>query len=55
MKIPYGLHSIDKKDIKAVIKSLKGKYITQGSNVSTFENKFKKIVGAKHAVAVSSC
>jgi len=53
--IPYGLHSIDKKDIKAVIKSLKGKYITQGSNVSTFENKFKKIVGAKHAVAVSSC
>ena len=55
MKIPYGYHSIDNKDIKAVIKSLKGKYITQGSNVSNFENRFKKIVGAKYAVATSSC
>ena len=55
MKIPYGIHSIDNDDIKEVIKALKSNHITQGKTVKKFENNFKNIVGAKYAVAVSSC
>ena len=53
--IPYGKHHIDKDDIKAVIKVLKSKNLTQGPLVDYFEKKVSKYVGAKYAVAISSC
>ena len=52
--IPYGKHFIDKDDEKAVIQTLHSGYLTQGPEVSKFENKFAKYVGSKYAVAVSS-
>ena len=55
MNIPYGNHYIDKKDAKAVIKSLNNKFITQGPLIYKFEQKICKIVKSKYAVAVSSC
>tara|TARA_B100000963_G_scaffold187057_1_gene162746 strand:- start:32509 stop:33702 length:1194 start_codon:yes stop_codon:yes gene_type:complete len=53
--IPYGKHFIDSKDIKSVIKNLKSGSITQGPTIEKFENKIKKILNCKYAVAVSSC
>ena len=53
--IPYGKHHIDKKDIKSVIKVLKSNNLTQGPLISAFEKKVSKYVGAKYAVAVTSC
>ena len=52
--IPYGRQAIDQKDIDAVIKTLKGDFITQGPKVQEFENKFAYYVGAKYSVAVNS-
>jgi len=52
--IPYSTQSINTSDIKSVIKVLKSKYITQGNTVEKFENKIKKIVKSKFAVATNS-
>lgn len=54
-KIPYGKHFIDQNDIKYVSNVLKSNNLTQGSTVKEFEKKISKYVGAKYAVAVSSC
>ena len=52
--ITYGKQSIDNKDIKSVIKVLKGDLITQGPKVDEFESVLKKKFGAKYSCAVSS-
>ncbi len=52
--IPYGLHSIDKDDIQAVMEVLKGDWITTGPKVEEFERALASYVNAKHAVAVNS-
>ena len=52
--INYGKHSIDKLDEKAVLKTLKSKNITQGSEVIKFENNLSKFFGSKYASALSS-
>jgi UDP-4-amino-4,6-dideoxy-N-acetyl-beta-L-altrosamine transaminase len=53
-KIPYSKQHINKDDISAVAKALKGNFITQGPNIISFENQVKKFTGAKYAVAVNS-
>ena len=53
--IPYGKHHIDEEDIKSVIGVLKSKNLTQGPLVEIFEKEVSKYVGAKYAVAVTSC
>ena len=53
--IPYGKHHIDKEDIKSVIEVLKGDNLAQGPLISAFEREISKYVGAKYAVAVTSC
>ncbi len=55
MKIPYGLHFIDKEDLKSVSKALQKKFITQGPIVEKFEKKICNYLKVKYAVAVSSC
>ena len=54
MKINYGLHYIDKKDIRNVTKILKSNFLTQGPTVNEFEKKLKKRFGAKYCLAVAS-
>ncbi len=53
--IPYSRQYIDSNDIKHVVKTLKSKLITQGPIIEKFEKLICKFVGAKYAVAVSSC
>jgi len=52
--IPYGRQSIDERDIRSVIRVLRGELITQGKEVPEFEGKVRRYVGTKHAVAVNS-
>lgn len=52
--LAYGRQNIDDKDIEAVIKVLKGDYLTTGPFVKEFEEKVANYVGAKYAVAVSN-
>lgn len=54
MKINYGKQSIDKEDIKKVIKTLKSDFLTCGPKIKEFEKRFANYVGVKYAVAVSS-
>ena len=52
--ISYGKQSIHQSDIDAVIKVLKGDWLTQGPAVKTFEDDLQKYFGAKHVCAVSN-
>lgn len=52
--VSYGKQYIDKNDINYVIKTLKGDYLTQGPNVTKFENKLCQILKSKKALCVSS-
>jgi UDP-4-amino-4,6-dideoxy-N-acetyl-beta-L-altrosamine transaminase len=50
--IPYGRQSIDESDIEAVVRVLKGDWLTQGPHVEEFEEALADRVGARHAIAV---
>ena len=52
--ISYSKQYIDKKDISAVVKTLKSNFITQGDKVNEFEKKLKRYFGARHCCVVSS-
>ncbi len=52
--INYGKQNIDKRDISAVVKGLRNNYLTSGPNTISFEQNFKKKVGASYAVSCSS-
>ncbi len=52
--IPYGRQYVDNSDVNSVIKALKKDFITQGSIINEFEEKFAKYTDSKYAVAVSS-
>ena len=55
MKIfSYSKQTISKKDIKSVTKILKSNFLTQGPTIEKFENKIKKFVKSRYAVAVNS-
>ena len=54
MLISYGRQSINRDDIKEVIKSLKSDFITQGPLVQKFEGLLKNFFKCKHAIAVSN-
>jgi UDP-4-amino-4,6-dideoxy-N-acetyl-beta-L-altrosamine transaminase len=52
--IPYARQDIDDADIEAVVKVLRGDWITQGPTVPAFEKAVAGKCGAQHAVAVNS-
>ncbi|MGD6894406.1 UDP-4-amino-4,6-dideoxy-N-acetyl-beta-L-altrosamine transaminase [Bacillus infantis] len=52
--LPYGKQWIDEEDIEAVVKVLKGDYLTTGPAIKAFEQKVAEYVGAKFAVAFSN-
>lgn len=52
--ISYGKQFISEQDIESVVKVLRSDYLTQGPNISGFEQAFASYVGSKYAVAVSN-
>ena len=55
MKIsPYSKQSLNKADIKNVVRILKSDFITQGPEILNFEKNFAKYVNSKYAVACNS-
>lgn len=52
--IPYSRQTISSDDIKAVVRVLKSDWLTQGKNVSDFEESLSKYVGSKYVVVFSS-
>jgi perosamine synthetase len=52
--LPYSRQSIDGADIAAVVKVLKGDWLTQGPAVAAFEKAVAGYCGARHAVAFSN-
>lgn len=52
--LPYGQQWLDEQDIEAVVKVLRGDFVTQGPAIQTFERKFAEYVGAKYAVAFAN-
>ena len=53
--ISYGRQHIDEEDIQAVVDCLRSGAITQGPKIAEFEQAIANYVGARYAVAVSSC
>jgi len=52
--IPYGRQWVSESDIAAVEAVLRSDFLTQGPCVPRFEDDLRRLVGAKHAVAVNS-
>lgn len=52
--IPYSHQSIHAHDIRAVVETLKGDFLTQGPAVAAFERALSKSCRTRYAVAVSS-
>lgn len=52
--IPYGRQVVDEDDIAAVVGVLRSDWLTTGPVVASFESAFAALVGASHAVAVTS-
>ena len=52
--LSYGKQWIDQNDIDAVVKTLKGDFLTQGPKVKEFEEKICDITDAKYCVAVTN-
>ncbi|MFC3886636.1 UDP-4-amino-4,6-dideoxy-N-acetyl-beta-L-altrosamine transaminase [Bacillus songklensis] len=52
--LSYGKQWIDEEDIQAVIKVLRGDYLTTGPEVGRFEEEIAKYVGSKYAVSFSN-
>lgn len=52
--IPYSTQDINEADIKAVVATLRSRWLTQGPAIERFEKAIAKKVGAKFAVAFNS-
>ncbi|MEW5801196.1 MAG: UDP-4-amino-4,6-dideoxy-N-acetyl-beta-L-altrosamine transaminase [bacterium] len=52
--IPYSHQWLDEEEIEAIVRTLKGNYLTQGPKIEEFEENLCNICGSKYAVAVSS-
>jgi len=53
--IPIARPFVGPEEEHAVIESLRSGWLSQGPRVAEFEKQFAQYVGAKHAIAVSSC
>ncbi|MCB0359344.1 MAG: UDP-4-amino-4,6-dideoxy-N-acetyl-beta-L-altrosamine transaminase [Bdellovibrionales bacterium] len=52
--IPYGRQDISEDDIAAVVRVLRGDYLTTGPAVAEFEAALQQATGAKHAIVCAS-
>ena len=55
MKIEFYKHSIGEEEKRNVLECLDGIFLTTGSYVSEFENKFSEYLGLNYAVGLTSC
>jgi perosamine synthetase len=55
MKVPFYRPSIGEREIEEVVTCLRSGWLTTGGVTRSFEAEFASYVGAKHAVALSSC
>lgn len=55
MNIPIARPYVGREEEDAVLQSLRSGWLSQGPRVLDFEKQFSEYVGAKHAIAVSSC
>lgn len=53
--VPFQRPDIGEEEIAAVVETLRSGWLTMGPRTQLFEQEFARSVGAKHAVAVSSC
>jgi dTDP-4-amino-4,6-dideoxygalactose transaminase len=53
--IPFFRPWVDAREIQKVSQSIRSGWLTTGPNVAQFESGVRKLVGARHAVAVNSC
>jgi len=53
--IPVAKPSFGPEEERALVEALRSGWVSQGPKVAEFEKKFAEYVGARHAVAVSSC
>ncbi|MFH2001309.1 MAG: aminotransferase class I/II-fold pyridoxal phosphate-dependent enzyme [Planctomycetota bacterium] len=53
--IPFSRPSIGDEEIASVVDTLRSGWITTGPKTKEFEDRFAEYVGAKHAIALSSC
>lgn len=53
-RISYGRQFVDEEDIEAVVKVLRGDFLTCGPSIHALEEKLCEVTGAKYAVAVSN-
>ena len=54
LTLPYGRQLIEDDDVAAVVKVLRGDYLTGGPAVQAFERGLIDVTGARHAIAVGS-
>lgn len=54
-KIPLFDLNFDEAEEKAVLETLRSKWISAGPKTAKFENKFRSMLGAKYSVALSNC
>jgi|TARA_Y100000310_G_scaffold337108_1_gene423314 dTDP-4-amino-4,6-dideoxygalactose transaminase len=54
IKIPLAQVNFTKEEVDAVSKVIKSGWLIFGKNVEVFEERFAKLIGAKHAIAVNS-
>lgn len=52
--MPFHLPSVGPEEIQSVVETLRSGWLTTGPQVKQFEEKFAKLIGAGHAVAVNS-
>jgi len=52
--LPYARHGLAEEDVQAVVAALRSDWLTTGPQVLAFERAVAELVGARHAVAVSS-
>ena len=55
MKIPLAKPELGNEELALVAETIQSGWITQGPRVAEFEKAFARAVGARHAIAVSSC
>ncbi len=55
LEIPFHRPAIDEAEVKAVTEVVRSGWLTMGHKTLEFEGAFARYVGARHAVAVSSC
>jgi UDP-4-amino-4-deoxy-L-arabinose-oxoglutarate aminotransferase len=55
VKVPFFRHDLGQPELDAIAKVFGGPILTTGETVSEFERRFADYVGARHAIAVTSC